>query len=171
MLKRRFLGWTREAFVAHRQAMRDPAVWLMAIATLYYGGASDASQQAAPPMRAEQIKPAEVAPRAEPTLSYRNAGAHTLARELFRTQSMQPITITVSDMLVATGQASEKRRLSAAALLEVQGGSARLIVDKQTHQVKPGTVIGINQGQLLVIDNRKGKRPFAARLIEFSGAQ
>ena len=60
------------------------------------------------------------------------------------------------------------RRCPRAALLDVNAGAAIVTVEKKRVPSAAGSVIRIDQGQMLSIDNRKSDRAFVARLIRIS---
>ena len=74
-------------------------------------------------------------------------------------------------MLVGAGRIASVKAMPNAALLDVKAGLASVSVDRQQQRTAAGTVIRIEPGQALSIDNRKSGRSFVARLIRISAAR
>jgi hypothetical protein len=82
-------------------------------------------------------------------------------------------TIEIIDLMVGPGMSSEPMVLSGGALLDVQGGTATLLVDGKGQSLQPGNVVSITPNRRIAIDNSRAQRSFVARLIVLSrpGAQ
>lgn len=119
---------------------------------------------AAPPIETAPID----APPVAQAQNYRQAAPGLLTRTRFSTSQAGPIAVEIVDILVGPGQAAKIPRTGFAGLLEVQAGSPGLLVDGKTQAATPGSVVGINEGQSVEIDNTREDRPFVARLIKLS---
>lgn len=90
-----------------------------------------------------------------------------LSRDVFKGDA-GGTTVEVIDLLVGPGQSSEPLVLRGNALLDVQAGSATLLVDGQGQGVRPGSVVSLAQNQRVAIDNSRAQRSLVARLILLS---
>src|SRR5712691_7724987 len=142
-------------------AMSQPTViriWSLAVlgfGTLVASAANAAGTGAAIPQR---------------TLAYEPIAPGMLARTLFATTQTGPITVEMVDILVGPGQTAQLPAMQFAALLDIEAGTALLSLDGKAVAAKLGSVISVNQGQSIGVDNRRGGRAFVARLIKLSAA-
>ena len=90
-----------------------------------------------------------------------------LSRNVFKTEAGNT-TVEIIDLLVGPGKSSEPIVLTGGALLDVQGGSATLLVDGKAQSVQPGQVVSLAQNQRIAIDNSRAQRSFVARLVLMS---
>ena len=104
------------------------------------------------------------------TLAYEPIAPGMLARTLFATTQTGPITVEMVDILVGPGQTAQLPAMQFAALLDIEAGTALLSLDGKAVAAKLGSVISVNQGQSIGVDNRRGGRAFVARLIKLSAA-
>ena len=124
--------------------------WCAALSTFALGAALTSSSAQEPRATANVYRPAE---------------AGWLEREVYRSPVDAKLSVKFVDVLVGTGRATVVKAFPTGALLDVQAGAAIVTVDRKQQRIAPGVVIRIDQGQMLSIDNRKGERPFVARLI------
>jgi hypothetical protein len=93
-----------------------------------------------------------------------------LSRSIFK-GSAGNSTVEVIDLLVGARKASEEITTPNPAMLDVQAGDAKLLVDGKPQQLRPGAVIPLDRDQRITIDNSGGEQPFVARMIVVSPAQ
>jgi hypothetical protein len=110
--------------------------------------------------------PAEEA--AAPASEFRQLAPGLLSRSVFKSAAGDKLAVEIFDLMVGPGQSSEAITLSGAALLDVQGGQATLLVDGKAQRVQAGGVVPLAQSQQLAIDNSRAQRSFVARLILLS---
>jgi len=150
----------------------------MAFAAVFIGFATVAlAGDAAPPAAASVSRPSASASvrspalslgATEPTSGYQLIATGLLARTLFATANAGPISVEMLDLLVGPGQIARLPNGPFAALLDVEAGSAVLLLGGERVATETGSAISIAQGQTIVIDNRRGHRNFLARLIKLS---
>jgi hypothetical protein len=99
--------------------------------------------------------------------SYQETSPGLLSRPVFKADAGNT-TIEIIDLLVGPGMKSEPMVLDGGALLDVQGGTATLVVDGKGQSVQPGNVVPLAQGRRFAIDNSRAQRSFVARLILLS---
>jgi len=63
------------------------------------------------------------------------------------------------------------KEMPVGALVDVKAGAAIVTMDNKRERVAPGSVIRIDQGQMLSIDNRKGERAFVARVMRIGASR
>ena len=102
---------------------------------------------------------------------YRESEAGWLESEVYRSPAEDPVRVEFLDVLVGAGRIASVKAMPSAALLDVKAGQASVSVDRQQQRSTAGTVIRIEPGQALSIDNRKSERSFVARLIRISAAR
>lgn len=126
----------------------------------------------APPAEASAggISPGTGVATPQPTLTYQPIAPGMLARTLFATTQTGPVAVEIVDILVGPGQTAQLPAMQFAALLNIEAGAALLSLDGKAVAAKLGGVISVNQGQSIAVDNRRGGRPFIARLIKLSAA-
>jgi hypothetical protein len=91
-----------------------------------------------------------------------------LSRPVFKTSETGNTTVEVVDLLVGPGHSSQPIRLAGGALLDVQSGSASLIVDGKAQRIQAGSVVPLAQNQKIAFDNKSEPRALVARLILLS---
>lgn len=100
-----------------------------------------------------------------PAKTYHSTDSGWLEREVYRSPADGRIAVEFVDVLVGAGRTALVKEMPAGALLDVKAGAAIVTVDKKHVPSAAGSVIRIDQGQMLSIDNRKSERAFVARLI------
>lgn len=103
--------------------------------------------------------------------AYREVDTGWLEREIYRSPAEDPIRVEFIDVLVGARRIANVKAMPSAALLDVKAGQASVTVDRRQQRSTAGTVIRIDQGQALSIDNRKSERSFVARLIRITAAR
>ena len=66
---------------------------------------------------------------------------------------------------MGSGRTAIVRQMPTAALLEIKAGTANVTVGNKPARIRVGSVVPLDRGQSLLIDNRKGELAFVARLI------
>jgi hypothetical protein len=108
------------------------------------------------------------AEEAAPASEFRQLAPGLLSRSVFKSAAGDKLAVEILDLMVGPGQSSEAITLSGAALLDVQGGEATLLVDGKAQRVQAGGVVPLAQSQQLAINNSRAQRSFVARLILLS---
>ena len=99
---------------------------------------------------------------------YQRAETGWIERYVYRSAADAKVSVEISDVLVGPGRVALLKEMITGALVEVKAGVAMVTVDQKKQRIAPGVVLRVDQGQTLSIDNRRGKRPFVARLIRIS---
>ena len=99
--------------------------------------------------------------------TYQETTPGLLSRPAFKADAGDT-TVEIIDLLVGPGRRSEPMVLSGGALLDVQGGTATLLVDGKGQSVQPGKVVPIAPNRRIAIDNSRSERSLVARLIVLS---
>lgn len=99
--------------------------------------------------------------------TYQEMAPGLLARTVFKADAGKT-AVEIIDLLVGPGQSAEPIVMSGGALLDVQAGSATLVVDGKSQTVQPGAVVSLARDQRVAIDNSRAQRSFVARLVLLS---
>src|SRR3954466_3469072 len=86
--------------------------------------------------------------------NYEETTPGLLSRSVFKTDA-GTTSVEIIDLLVGPGVSSEAIILSGSALLDVQAGSATLLVDGKAQSVQPGNVVSLAQNQRISINNSR----------------
>jgi len=76
------------------------------------------------------------------------------SRVVYRSTASPTHSIEVRDIELARGRAAQALTFSGAAVLEVRGGKGSLRAGPKAHEIQPGSVLGVSQGDTLQVANR-----------------
>ncbi len=135
------------------------------------GNATGAAAAAAPPAEASANASTAVTRLPASSNSYQLIAPGLLARTLFATDKAGPVGVVIVDLLVGPGQRAQLRAAGFAALINVEAGDAIVSLGGKPVAAERNHAIGVDQGQAIEFDNRRGSRPFLARLTELGSAE
>jgi hypothetical protein len=94
-----------------------------------------------------------------------------LARTVYVAEGSGPFRVEVWDLLVGPAKRTEPASLPGGAILEIRSGVGLVAVDQKASDVRPGSMVRVDEGSRLVIENRDKDQGLSIRAIVIAARQ
>lgn len=109
---------------------------------------------------------AQVTPKPPPpATTFQQLAPGLLVRPVFSSRLPDGGTIELWDLLTGPGRQSDSTRLPGAAVLEVRGGSGRIVLDGKPQDVRPGTMLAVPDGSTVAFLNGREDNGLSIRAV------